>query len=81
MRGTRWLLLVAIAAIIFGVGVTYRKLKKSNRRTPWRRLPRFPPDVSSATRSGKWVTKDQKTGCISYELSSQGYEAGRGLLA
>ena len=30
MRGTRWLLLVAIAAIIFGVGVTYQQQKKSN---------------------------------------------------
>ncbi len=28
MRGTRWILLVAIAAIVYGVGITYRSQKK-----------------------------------------------------
>ena len=71
MRGTRWLLLVAIAAIIFGVGVTYRKLKKSNELGALAAPAPLPAGLSSATHSGKWVTKDQKTGCISYEISSQ----------
>jgi len=71
MRGTRWLLLVAIAAIIFGVGVTYRKLKKSNEMGALAAPAPLPAELSSATHGGRWVTKDQKTGCTSYEISSQ----------
>ncbi len=42
MRGTRWLVLVAIAAILGGVGLTYRAQKRSseNRHHPSR--PRSP---------------------------------------
>jgi lipopolysaccharide export system protein LptA len=71
MRGTRWLLLVAIAAIIFGVGVTYRKLKKSNEMGALAAPAPLPAELSSRTNGGTWVTKDQKTGCKSYEISSQ----------
>jgi len=71
MRGTRWLLLVVIAAIIFGVGVSYRKLKKSNEMGALAAPAPLPAELSSATNGGRWVTKDQKTGCTSYEISSK----------
>ncbi len=71
MRGTRWLLLVAIAAIIFGVGVTYQQQKRYNRKNALAAPPPLPDDVSSTTMKGHWVTADQKTGCTKYELSSE----------
>ena len=71
MRGTRWLLLVAIAAIIFGVGVTYREQKKTNQRNAVPAPPALPDDVSSTTALGHWIDKDQKTGCTKYEISFQ----------
>ncbi len=70
MRGTRWLVLVAIAAIIFGVGVSYQRQKKSNERTSLAAPPPLPEDVSSTTDRGTWTTTDQKTGCKNYELSA-----------
>ena len=69
MRGTRWLLLVAIAAIIFGVGVTYQQQKKINRKNALAAPPPLPADVSSITHGGTWTTKDQKSGCKSYEIT------------
>jgi lipopolysaccharide export system protein LptA len=71
MRGTRWLLLVAIAAIIFGVGVTFQQQKKNNERNALAAPPPLPADVSSTTHGGTWTQKDQKTGCRSYEITSQ----------
>jgi lipopolysaccharide export system protein LptA len=71
MRGTRWLLLVAIAAILFGVGVIYQRQKKDIYDHAQAAPPPLPDDVSSTTSLGKWTTKDQKTGCTSYELTSK----------
>jgi lipopolysaccharide export system protein LptA len=71
MRGTRWLLLVAIAAIIFGVGVTYRKQTKSNRKNALPPSQPLPPDVSSTFEGPFAVHKDQKTGCIIYEIATK----------
>ena len=65
MRGTRWLLLVAIAAIIFGVGVTYRTQKKTNRKNAVPTQQPMPPNVSSSYGDGFVFTKkNQATGCI-----------------
>jgi lipopolysaccharide export system protein LptA len=75
MRGTRWLLLVAIAAIIFGVGVTYQQQKKSNAQNALAAPPKLPDDVSSTTYLGQWTATDQATGCKQYELKSQDMRA------
>jgi lipopolysaccharide export system protein LptA len=72
MRGTRWLLLVAIAAIIFGVGVTYQEQKRTNQRNALAAPPALADDVSSALQSPKFVHKDQKSGCTIYELLATG---------
>jgi lipopolysaccharide export system protein LptA len=73
MRGTRWLLLVAIAAIIFGVGVTYRKQKTTNRKNAVAPPAQLPPDLSSDYPEGAtWNSKDQNTGCYKWEIFSKG---------
>jgi len=71
MRGTRWLLLVAIAAIIFGVGVTYRKLKKDSERKALAAPPQLPAELSATSHGWSWTAKDQKTGCKSSEIIAQ----------
>ena len=63
MRGTRWLLLVAIAAIIFGVGVTYRKQKESNRENAPAAPEPMPDGLSSTFKDWSWTKKNQTTGC------------------
>jgi lipopolysaccharide export system protein LptA len=72
MRGTRWLLLVAIAAIIFGVGVTYRKQKKTNEQNKLPNQQPLPPDVSSTYDGFDWHEKDQSTGCLKWEILAKG---------
>ena len=47
MRGTRWILLVAIAAIVFGVGITYRNQKRVLLDTAVAAPAALPADLSS----------------------------------
>jgi lipopolysaccharide export system protein LptA len=63
MRSTRWLLLVAIAAIIFGVGVSYRRLKKTNQKNAVAAPAPLPENVSSTFKDFVWTKKNQSTGC------------------
>ena len=71
MRGTRWLLLVAIAAIIFGVGVSYRTLKKTNRKNALAQPAMLPDNVSSTFKDFVWTKKNQSNGC-EIEVSAKG---------
>jgi lipopolysaccharide export system protein LptA len=71
MRGTRWLLLVAIAAIIFGVGVSYRTLKKTNRKNALAQPAMLPDNVSSTFTDFVWTKKNQSNGC-QIEVSAKG---------
>jgi lipopolysaccharide export system protein LptA len=48
MRGTRWLLLVAIAAILCGVGITYRAQKRALKQQAVPRPQLLPPELTSA---------------------------------
>ncbi len=48
MRGTRWLLLVAIAAILGGVGITYRIQKNILRQQAPPKPQSLPPEISSS---------------------------------
>ena len=68
----RWLLLVAIAAIIFGVGVTYRKQKKTNEQNKLPSQQPLPPDVSSTYDGFEWDSKDQSTGCLKWRIHAKG---------
>jgi lipopolysaccharide export system protein LptA len=47
MRGTRWLLLVAIAAIVYGIGFTYRNQKKTLQETAAAAPPVLPAELNS----------------------------------
>jgi lipopolysaccharide export system protein LptA len=47
MRGTRWLLLVAIAAIVYGIGFSYRNRKKDLRDTAIATPAALPGELSS----------------------------------
>ena len=47
MRGTRWLLLVVIAAIVCGIGFTYRTQKKHLQDTAVATPPTLPADLNS----------------------------------
>ena len=68
MRGARWLLLLAIAVILFGVGLTYRKQKKAQRPTHAEASQPMPPDTSSVSSKGGWTFKDHKTGCKTVDI-------------
>src|SRR5690349_10553604 len=46
MRGTRWLLLVAIVAIITGLGITYRAQKEILRASAPAKPAALPPDLA-----------------------------------
>jgi len=47
MRGTRWLLLVAIVAIVYGIGFTYRTQKKALQNSAVAKPATLPPDLNS----------------------------------
>ena len=49
MRGTRWLLLVTIVAIVYGIGFTYRMQKKTLQETAVAAPPVLPPDLNSTS--------------------------------
>lgn len=69
MRGARWFVLVAIAAILFGVGLTYRKQLTAQREAPQLERPQpLPPDTSSTSAKGGWAFKDHKTGCKTVDI-------------
>jgi lipopolysaccharide export system protein LptA len=58
MRGTRWLLLVAIAAILTGVGATYRaKIKAIRASAPTSPQP-LPNDLRSSSAGWDWSETD-----------------------
>jgi lipopolysaccharide export system protein LptA len=49
MRGARWFLLVAIAAILYGIGFTYRIQKKTLQETAVAVPPALPADLNSTS--------------------------------
>ena len=62
MRGARWLLLVAMAAIIGGVGLTYRAQQKMLREQAPAKPPALPPELNSSSNNWRWTETDSK-GC------------------
>jgi len=55
MRGTRWLILVAIAAILGGVGLTYRLQKSALERQAPARPKALPLDLNSSAEDWVWT--------------------------
>jgi lipopolysaccharide export system protein LptA len=62
MRGARWLLLVAMAAIIGGVSLTYRAQRKILRDGAPAKPAALPPDLNSSSKNWRWTETDSK-GC------------------
>jgi lipopolysaccharide export system protein LptA len=67
MRGTRWLLLVAIAAILIFVGASYRAQRRALRNQSPPRPEALPPDTSSAAKDYHFFNKDGKN-CKTVEI-------------
>jgi lipopolysaccharide export system protein LptA len=70
MRGTRWLLLVAIVAMVAGIAFTYRTQKRIARE----RAPSKPKELSAGLQSSsekwRWVQTDAKTNRVTAEIEA-----------
>ena len=62
MRGARWLLLVAMAAIIGGVSFTYRAQRKILQDQAPAKPAALPPELNSSSKDWTWTETDSK-GC------------------
>src|SRR3954470_23487364 len=70
MRGTRWLLLVAIAAILGGIGFKYRLQRELLKRGTPPAPTALPPELSGKSQGWKTIEKDNATGRIRYEIGA-----------
>lgn len=73
MRGPRWLLLLAIAAILGGIGFTYRAMKRSARAHAPAMPTELPADLHSAAQLWHWVETDTKTGHVRAEITAEDF--------
>jgi lipopolysaccharide export system protein LptA len=73
MRGTRWLVLVAIAAILVGVGLTYRAQKKVLRDQAPPRPAALPTDVNSSAKHWHFTDTDLKTNRVIAEIDAEDF--------
>jgi len=73
MRGQRWLLLLAIALILGGIGFTYRTLKISAAAHAPARPKDLPPDLHATAELWHYVETDAKTGHIRAEITAQDF--------
>jgi lipopolysaccharide export system protein LptA len=77
MRGTRWLLLVAIAVTLFGVAMSYRtQTSKVERQIPAKPQP-LPPELTSASEDWHYEKTDQQTHCKIVEVSAKNASTAR----
>jgi lipopolysaccharide export system protein LptA len=58
MRGTRWLILVVILAIVGGVAVTFRLQQEALRRQAPTRPKALPPELNSAAEDWQWTQSE-----------------------
>lgn len=79
MRGTRWLLLVAIAAIVAGIGITYRAQKRAIRAQAPPKPASLPDDLNSTAQD--WYYQDSNADKTMVEVwakdALEGRESGR----
>jgi lipopolysaccharide export system protein LptA len=73
MRGTRWLVLVAIAAILGGVGLTYRAQKKVLREQAPSQPAALPTDLNSSARHWHFTDTDLKTNSVIAEIDAEDF--------
>ena len=71
MRGTRWLLLVAIAVISVGVALKYRaQIRTLREQAPPKPVP-LSTDLNSAAQHWQFRDKDHKTGRIKTDIDAE----------
>jgi lipopolysaccharide export system protein LptA len=70
MRGTRWLLLVAIAAILVGVGLKYRALQHAIRAQAPPRPEALPSGLQSLNQDFHWEKKGSEDLCTRAEIDA-----------
>ena len=73
MRGPRWLLLLAIGAILGGIVFTYRAQKKSAEAHAPARPKQLPDDLHSSAQLWHWVETDAQTGHIRADITAQDF--------
>ncbi len=77
MRGTRWLLLVAIAAILGGVGLTYRSQKKVLREQAPPKPAALPTGLTSSAEHWHFTDTDLKTNRVIAEIDAEDFRQVR----
>jgi lipopolysaccharide export system protein LptA len=73
MRGTRWLVLVAIAAILGGVGLTYRAQKKVLRDQAPPQPAALPKELNSSAEHWHFTDTDLKTNSVIAEIDAEDF--------
>ena len=73
MRGTRWLVLVAIAAILGGVGLTYRAQKKALREQAPPQPAALPTELNSSAKHWHFTDTDLKTGRVIADIDAEDF--------
>ena len=73
MRGPRWLLLLAIAAILGGIVFTYRAQKRSAAAHAPARPKDLPDDLHASAQLWHWVETDAKTGHIRADITAEDF--------
>jgi len=73
MRGTRWLVLVAIAAILYGVGLTYRAQKKVLREQAPPQPAALPTELNSSAQHWHFTDTDLKTNRVIAEIDAEDF--------
>jgi lipopolysaccharide export system protein LptA len=73
MRGTRWLVLVAIAAILGGVGLTYRAQKKVLRDQAPPQPVALPTELNSSAKHWHFTDTDLKTNTVIAEIDAEDF--------
>ena len=71
MRGTRWLLLVAIAAILGGVALKYRASKRDQQDQAIPRPEALSTELNSSAMHWQYRDKDHKTGRIMADIDAE----------
>ncbi|HEY1217663.1 MAG: LPS export ABC transporter periplasmic protein LptC [Bryobacteraceae bacterium] len=73
MRGPRWLLLLAIAAIIGGIVFTYRAQKRSAAAHALAVPKELPDDLHARAELWHWVETDAKTGHVRADITAEDF--------
>src|SRR5689334_12523868 len=72
MRGTRWLLLVAIVAILAGLGLTYRAQKKFLKSQSPPKPPALAPDLNAIAQN--WSYTETNANHTTFQITAEDFK-------